>query len=52
MIGMINHVDTSVLAGFKTIHLKMKPTVRCRGQYFIYLLPLYNGWKMSLLVWP
>lgn len=52
MIGMINHVDASVLAGFKTIHLKMKPTVRCSGQYFIYLFPLCSSWKMPLLVWP
>lgn len=52
MIGIINHVDASVLAGFKTLHLKMKPTVRCSGQYFIQLFPPCNSWKMSLLVWP
>lgn len=52
IIGMINDVDASVLVGFKTIHLKMKPTVRCSGQYFIYLFPPCNSWKVSPLVWP
>lgn len=37
---MIIHVDSSASAGFKTIHLKMLPTVRCSGRYFVHLFPL------------